>query len=54
MNRDDVPDALREGYDAQGTGPQGRTDYHWVCADCTRDFKERFDWTIVGGPYPSG
>lgn len=53
MNRDDVPDPLSEGDAAQGTVPQGRTGYHWICADCGRDFKERFEWTVVGGPLAS-
>ena len=31
---------LNEGYVT-------RDGYHWVCADCYEDFKERFQWTIV-------
>jgi hypothetical protein len=51
MDRDDVTDVLREGYAAQGAGPQGQDDYHWVCANCVRDFSDRFRWTVEGGPH---
>jgi hypothetical protein len=53
MNRDDVPDVLQAGYAAQGAGPNGEDDYHWVCAVCAREFTERFGWTVVGGPHPT-
>jgi hypothetical protein len=53
VNRDDVPDTLRQGYAAQGTGPHRQNDYHWICANCARDFTQRFGWTVLGGPCPS-
>jgi hypothetical protein len=33
-------DDLHEGYTTLDH-------YHWVCADCFRDFKEMFGWTVV-------
>ena len=50
MDRDDVPGALREGYAVQAAGPQGEDDYHWVCATCAHDFRDRFEWRLVGAP----
>ena len=34
------PDVLHEGYCTLN-------EYHWICADCFEDFKERFDWRVV-------
>ena len=43
MDRDDVPDVLRGGYTTDD-------EYHWVCANCARDFAPRFNFKLVGGP----
>jgi hypothetical protein len=40
---EDVPDALHEGY---CTLDEDR----WICPDCFRDFRERFDWTLDPAP----
>ena len=52
VRRDEVAGALHAGYAVQGRGPSGQDDYHWVCADCARDFTSRFNWTLVGGEHP--
>ena len=49
MVRDD-PAVRTEGYAALGTGPEGQDDYHWVCATCFDDFRERFAWKVAAGP----
>ncbi|MCD4654831.1 hypothetical protein K8T06_12965 [bacterium] len=36
----DASDVLREDYATQD-------DYHWVCLQCFKDFKEIFEWTVV-------
>ena len=41
---------LTEGYAALGTGPAGEDGYHWICAACFNDFRERFAWRVVGDP----
>jgi hypothetical protein len=38
---------LTAGFAAQGTGPQGQDDYHWICETCADDFCARFRWTLV-------
>jgi hypothetical protein len=39
--------AQTEGYAALGTGPEGEDDYHWVCASCFGDFRDRFAWQVA-------
>ena len=36
---EDYPDVLHEGYCTQD-------EYHWICDQCFKDFKERFRWTV--------
>ena len=43
MDRDDVPDVLREGY-------MTNDEYRWVCSNCAADFANRFKLTLIGGP----
>jgi len=33
-------DCLREGYCTEDA-------YHWVCADCFADFRDRFEWVVL-------
>src|SRR5882762_3844058 len=33
---------LTSGFAAQGTGPDGEDDYHWVCEPCLSDLLSRF------------
>jgi hypothetical protein len=40
---DEIPRRLTFGYVADG-GELRR----WICADCFGDFRERFDWRVVG------
>jgi hypothetical protein len=42
--------AAREDPDIQREGYTTDDEYHWICADCARDFRTRFDFTLVGGP----
>jgi hypothetical protein len=37
-------DTLTAGYAAIGRGPEGQDDYYWVCAECFKDFRARFEW----------
>ncbi len=46
MTREDST-IQREGYAALGTGPDKQDDYHWVCATCFVDFRERFEWRVA-------
>jgi hypothetical protein len=36
----ETPDVLKEGYATDD-------DYHWVCGDCFRRFRGRFDWKVT-------
>jgi hypothetical protein len=36
---EDYPDVLDEGYCTQD-------EYHWICDQCFKDFKERFNWAV--------
>ena len=37
-----IPDALHEGY--------ATTDnYRWICEQCFEDFKDQFEWRVLGG-----
>jgi hypothetical protein len=40
-------DELTEAWAAVGRGPAGQDDYHWVCDDCFKDFRERFAWKVA-------
>ena len=40
---EDHPDVLHEGYATLD-------DYHWICATCFADFRERFAWVLVAPP----
>ncbi|HLX31797.1 MAG TPA: hypothetical protein VKR79_03395 [Gaiellaceae bacterium] len=44
----DDPDARSAGYAAVGRGPNGEDDYHWVCDDCFPDFRDQFNWSVIG------
>lgn len=50
MDRDDVPDMLREGYtNAEqvingAITPEGAI---WICSLCFEDFRERFKWSVM-------
>jgi hypothetical protein len=46
----DHSDVMTEGYAAQGTGPQGEDDYHWICDGCFADFRQSFEWRVVSAP----
>jgi hypothetical protein len=37
---EDYPDVLHEGYATAD-------DYHWICDQCFRDFRERFQWQLI-------
>jgi|SRR5262249_25127165 len=37
------PDVLHEGYCTLD-------EYHWICAECFDDFRERFEWRVVAPP----
>jgi hypothetical protein len=37
----DMPDVLHEGW----TTPD---EYRWICETCFRDFRDSFNWVIVG------
>src|SRR5690349_10481821 len=36
-----------EGYAGLGTGPERQDEYHWVCASCFGDFRDRFAWQVA-------
>ncbi len=42
---EDRPDVLHEGYCTVD-------EYHWICAACFDDFRERFGWRVI--PLPAG
>lgn len=37
----DDPPTLLAGY----TTPDS---YHWVCPECVEDFRDRFEWAVIG------
>jgi hypothetical protein len=41
------PDVLHAGYATAAHG-EFPDDYHWICAKCYADFKDMFDWKVVG------
>ncbi len=53
------PGTLSEGY---ATVKDGIVGYHWICDECFKDFKDRFQWVVllpgtdlpIGQPAPSG
>jgi hypothetical protein len=36
---EDYPEVLHQGYCTQD-------EYYWICDECFRDFKSRFNWTV--------
>jgi hypothetical protein len=36
----DYAEVLHEGYTTED-------DYHWICGECFRDFKDTFGWKVV-------
>lgn len=34
-----LPDTLHEGYSTTDN-------YHWICDDCFKDFKDQFEWKV--------
>jgi hypothetical protein len=38
----ELPDSLHEGYTTEDN-------YHWICAECFADFRQRFNWKVDGG-----
>lgn len=43
MDRTDGSAVLHDGYTTEN-------EYYWVCADCARDFAQRFKFNLIGGP----
>jgi hypothetical protein len=37
------PEDLNSGYATPD-------DYHWICEDCFRDFREKFEWKVIDPP----
>jgi predicted Fe-S protein YdhL (DUF1289 family) len=37
---EDYPDVLHVGYATLD-------EYHWICEDCFRDFREDFEWKVL-------
>jgi hypothetical protein len=45
----DHAEVLTEGYATTAAHRDG-ADYHWVCAVCFDDFRNRFGWRAVDAP----
>jgi hypothetical protein len=41
---EDYPDVLHDGYSTEDQ-------YHWVCATCFEDFKEKFQWDVANSAH---
>ena len=39
----DGPEILHEGYATEDR-------HEWVCQGCVGDFRQRFGWSLIGGP----
>jgi hypothetical protein len=44
----DDPAVLTQGYTTTAEHEHGRAS-HWVCETCFNDFRDRFEWRLVGG-----
>ena|SRR5665213_2304878 len=43
---EDLPDVLHAGYCTED-------EYHWICEQCFKDFRDQFCWRVLSEPHQS-